>query len=550
MANRFPLIFDANDGNKIKELPNGDNLNLLGSSIIDVVNILSSGTITVDSVVTTNLTVGNNPIAEVAKTNNYNDLSNLPTLFSGDYNDLDNKPPAFTGNYNDLSNKPTIPTLTSQLINDAGFITNNNAAITATEIVGLSDVAISNSYTDLDDKPDLSLYVTQSQIVGGTLTIDVNNTGALQGDVVDSNGNTLIDHTEPSLTIPVINGTATAGLAIDGNDQDITITTAGVVEITADAILLNGDVGATIKGSLDGDLRGSVFADDSSLIVDGINRRLVGTVDGDIAKGGVNPLNISATNNIVVTSGNGYQLLANGTYVANTTDYTVNSSSNVNINSTTTLELSSSNQYIKLSTAVPFNSFGNPGDKAGMIAVDGDYLYLCTADYVDTDTDIWTRQKLAEVGPWQGNTFSDSLILALEYIPERVDQTTPPFDADPNGGLVFLGSTFSQVDTQIDCNDIFIGYNRASLGTATRSIYIGSSATGLGGVSENNDVTINGRLILDVGNVPTTARGSAGDREGMVAFDGNYVYRCNTDFTDGSTPIWVRTAWGDTSDWS
>lgn len=29
----------------------------------------------------------------------------------------------FSGNYNDLSNKPTIPTATSQLTNDSGFLT-------------------------------------------------------------------------------------------------------------------------------------------------------------------------------------------------------------------------------------------------------------------------------------------------------------------------------------------------------------------------------------------------------------------------------------------
>ena len=54
---------------------------------------------------------------------NYNDLSNKPSLFSGNYNDLSNKPSLFSGSYNDLSNKPTIPTLTSQLTNDAGFVT-------------------------------------------------------------------------------------------------------------------------------------------------------------------------------------------------------------------------------------------------------------------------------------------------------------------------------------------------------------------------------------------------------------------------------------------
>ena len=66
-------------------------------------------------------------LAIVATTGNYNDLSNKPTLFdgnynslsnrpvlatvatTGNYNDLSNTPTLFSGNYNDLSNKPTIP---------------------------------------------------------------------------------------------------------------------------------------------------------------------------------------------------------------------------------------------------------------------------------------------------------------------------------------------------------------------------------------------------------------------------------------------------------
>ncbi len=53
----------------------------------------------------------------------YTDLTNKPTLFSGSYTDLSNKPTLFSGSYTDLSNKPTIPTATSQLTNDSGFIT-------------------------------------------------------------------------------------------------------------------------------------------------------------------------------------------------------------------------------------------------------------------------------------------------------------------------------------------------------------------------------------------------------------------------------------------
>lgn len=46
MANRFPLILDTGDSNKIKELPSGDNLDLTGNAISAVGNITSSGTTT------------------------------------------------------------------------------------------------------------------------------------------------------------------------------------------------------------------------------------------------------------------------------------------------------------------------------------------------------------------------------------------------------------------------------------------------------------------------------------------------------------------------
>ena len=75
-------------------------------------------------------------LATVATTGDYDDLTNKPTLFSGNYNDLSNKPDlsvyaetsdlatvATTGDYDDLTNKPTIPTTTSELTNDSGFLT-------------------------------------------------------------------------------------------------------------------------------------------------------------------------------------------------------------------------------------------------------------------------------------------------------------------------------------------------------------------------------------------------------------------------------------------
>lgn len=41
---------------------------------------------------------------------------------------------------------------------------------------------------------------------------------------------------------------------------------------------------------------------------------------------------------------------------------------------------------------------------------------------------------------------------------------------------------------------------------------------------------------------PATANGKAGDSTGMVAFDSNFMYYCNADYTDGVSPIWQRSA--------
>ena len=49
-------------------------------------------------------------LATVATSGSYNDLANLPTLFSGAYNDLTGKPTLFSGAYGDLTGAPTLGT--------------------------------------------------------------------------------------------------------------------------------------------------------------------------------------------------------------------------------------------------------------------------------------------------------------------------------------------------------------------------------------------------------------------------------------------------------
>ena len=71
----------------------------------------------------------------------------------------------FSGDYNDLTNKPTIPTKTSELTNDSGFLTEHQPlkTINGESLVGTGNIEISGfsgSYNDLTDKPNFSTVAT------------------------------------------------------------------------------------------------------------------------------------------------------------------------------------------------------------------------------------------------------------------------------------------------------------------------------------------------------------------------------------------------------
>lgn len=83
--------------------------------------------------------------------------------FTGEYSDLLNQPGLFDGDYNSLTNKPTIPTSTSQLTNDSGFLTSVPAQswVSITGKPSFATVATSGSYNDLSDKPTIPTNTNQ-----------------------------------------------------------------------------------------------------------------------------------------------------------------------------------------------------------------------------------------------------------------------------------------------------------------------------------------------------------------------------------------------------
>jgi hypothetical protein len=135
------------------------------------------------------------------------------------------------------------------------------------------------------------------------------------------------------------------------------------------------EVDAIIE-SPSGNLTGSVFADDSTLLVDGVAGKIVGDYtngSSTIGSTRVESYDINAlqdTNTI-------------DSYVAGT----IYGGETGNI------------KNLVVGSTAPSTSNGAANDRSGMIAFDSTYIYYCTADYTDGVADIWKRIA------WSGDTW-------------------------------------------------------------------------------------------------------------------------------------------------
>lgn len=195
MADRYPLVVDITDSNKIKEIPNGDNLYLAGNSITGVVNVTASGVVNVggDLNVTGTFNYQGNPLAPIATTGNYGSLVGAPVNISEFNNDenylqpgqnisiLSNDAGYLTSvAFADLTSTPT--TLGGYGITDAASIA--QGALAQSALQPGSQISSLNNDTG---------YVTLGDIQSGLVTVDVNNTGDLVGSVFADDSTVMID---------------------------------------------------------------------------------------------------------------------------------------------------------------------------------------------------------------------------------------------------------------------------------------------------------------------------------------------------------------------
>jgi len=194
MANRYPLVVDTTNNNKIKEIPNGDNLLLTGNSITGVIDITASGNISVAGInMTGTLTYQGNPLVSVATSGAYSDLTGVPTNVSQFANDA---------NYRSTGDNVSV------FANDAGYLSTvafNIITSTPTTLggYGITDGASSAQGTLAQTalQPGAAIsglnndsgFVTLTQLTSGAVTVDVNNSGDLVGSVFADDSTMMVD---------------------------------------------------------------------------------------------------------------------------------------------------------------------------------------------------------------------------------------------------------------------------------------------------------------------------------------------------------------------
>ena len=290
--------------------------------------------------------------------------------FSGDYNDLINKPTipsktsdltndsgfinqiktinnesligtgnltidTFSGDYDDLTNKPTIPTKTSDLTNDSGFVVGST----------LATVATSGSYNDLTNTPTIptvgngTITITQGGTTKGTFTLNQSSNATIALDAGGSGGGDVSAAGDNTFTGT---NTFTTGLTIGGEEEEGAIglgisSDIGLVDIAVNQMSLSNSSGNGFSLVLSEDWDEELQDYNLQTFVSTHNLNIIGTtsvtIDGnqvlttnDVAtvatSGSYNDLTNKPTLATVATSGS-YNDLSNKPAIPTVNDATI-----------------------------------------------------------------------------------------------------------------------------------------------------------------------------------------------------------------------------------
>ncbi|MDG1333473.1 MAG: hypothetical protein P8P74_14145 [Crocinitomicaceae bacterium] len=118
---------------------------------------------------------------------------------------------AFSGDYNDLTNQPVLPTLTSELTNDSGFITSPDDA-DADPTNELQDITLSGSTLTITGGSSVDLSTVNPPLTEAQVDAYVANNGYLTTEVDGSNTNELQTLSISGNSITLSNGGGTVAV--------------------------------------------------------------------------------------------------------------------------------------------------------------------------------------------------------------------------------------------------------------------------------------------------------------------------------------------------
>ena len=359
MANRFPLVLDTTDGNKIKELPADDNLNLRESSILDVQNINALGII-------------NAPIITVAGkklvAQNFADLTDTPGTFAGSENYF-------------VKVNETGSGIEFRPLGDIGNIT-------------VETISTSNSI--------LPTVTNTSNIGSNALKFNQVYSTQFRGNLASYDGSVVFDATTGRISYAALQG---APAFLSEFQDDI-------------GFLRQADLDSSIANLFDqgevftNDIKGSVFGDDSTILVDGVSGIITGNVlnsqiiTDDLNSTSATLTNVTATTVNGPTAGNleidaGNSGIINIGYGVNTTEVNiknavidaVNQGTGLGIaqlSASTDLSISAGNR-IKIDDATPFRlAHLTAAELLLVVGVEGDLIYNTTT----------SRLQMYQGGEW------------------------------------------------------------------------------------------------------------------------------------------------------
>ena len=413
MANRFPLVLDTTDNNKIKEIQTGDNLNLADNSIVGVQNITALGTINA-----ADITVNGNRLVAQA----FNDLTDTPSTFVGSPNYFVKVKSDGTGlEYRPLSDLGNI---------EIDTITVDTSIVPTTNTVG-------NIGTDSK---------RFNEVVAITL----------KGNLVSYSEEIVFDATTGKVSYAALQGAPTV-----------------LSEFTDDVgYLRTSDLDTTLAGLFDDgvpfttDIVGSVFGDDSTLLVDGVNGKIIGdvlnsqitttdliTTTATITTTTATTINGPSTGNLAIDAGTsgiiniGAGASTTAVNIENAVIETFNQGSGLGIaeiTASTDLQITAGNR-VKITGGVPFRfSSTDATNQLAIAAQEGDVIYNTTTSRLQMYQGATWKDVNGNVDATAGTSNFNNVVVA--------------------GNLTVTGTTTNIETTNTNITDNVITLNKGEAG--------------------------------------------------------------------------------------